>query len=311
MVTLGPVRARVVRASALLAAVMLAGVACSSGSEQSQATGDTRRAAPHRGPPTGTLEALVAPPRSYRPVFTGEAAAVERAFRARVSAFDHKDVSGALATFSRAAPPPSIADLQTFFDNFDVRMYRIDAIEVHGDSATVGYENAIVGHGVRSTVTTLLGQHEVWTREGGAWKGVSDVASTPGIPKDLAAVLLTLHDGQPPEVGALPDRDFAFKISNAGSAAKGLFVLGIPAGLDVATFIPVIEKIGGEREAGETSPFPDGVVELGATADVPAGSDGAMVFSDRLPKGRYLLVSRAAGDEHPLLANEYVDFTVR
>ena len=75
-----------------------------------------------------------------------------RAFRARVSAFDHKDVSGALATFSRAAPPPSIADLQTFFDNFDVRMYRIDAIEVHGDSATVDYENAIVGRRIGKPV---------------------------------------------------------------------------------------------------------------------------------------------------------------
>jgi hypothetical protein len=50
---------------------------------------------------------------------------------------------------------------------------------------------------------------------------------------------------------------------------------------------------------------------MGATADVPANGTGTMVFTARLPKGRFFLLSRTAGDNPTLLPNEYADFTVK
>jgi hypothetical protein len=278
---------------------------------QSGAAAATGPPSSQQGPPTGTLKPLVAPPRSAKPVFTGEAARVERAFRARVSAFDHQDVAGALALTSKAPPSSATADdLRSFMENYRVRLFRINAIAVDGNTATIDYENAIVGRNLRSTVNTLLAQHEVWTREDGGWKNVTDVSSAPGIPSDLATVDVTLRDGAATSVGPLPSRSFAFKIANDGAAAKGVFILGIPRDQDLATLIPVMQQIGDARSSGGAAQFPDGVQELGATPDVPANGDGTMVFNRRLPKGRYLLVSVADGDVDPLIENEYADFTV-
>jgi hypothetical protein len=295
----------------LFIVVVMAVAACGVGVYRIDAAAGTSGPPSEDGPPTGTLKPLVSPPRSFKPVFTGEAARVERAFRARVSAFDHQDVVAALATFSRTAPLPKADDLRSFMHNYLVRLFRINAIGVQGDSATIDYENAIVGRNLRAPVNTLLAQHEVWTREDGTWKGVSDVATAPGIPADVATVSVTLRDGRAPEVGPRPNRDFAFKITNTGAAPKGVFILGIPRHIDAASLLPVVARVGDARAAGSSAPFPRGVLELGATPDVAAQSVGTMVFSDRLPKGRYLLLARAGGDPHPVLDGEYVDFTVR
>ena len=59
----------------------------------------------------------------------------------------------------------------------------------------------------------------------------------------------------------------------------------------------MIATIGDERTANAAaSELPDGILEMGTTADVDAHKDGTMVFSARLAKGRYLLVSRAGGN---------------
>jgi len=295
----------------LLVTVLMAVAVCGVGVFRTGAAAETAVPSSQQGPPTGTLKPLVAPPRSHKPVFTGEAAKVERAFRARVSAFDHQDLVAALATFSRTITLPKEDDLRSFMHNYLVRLFRINAIGVQGDSATIDYENAIVGRNLRASVNTLLAQHEVWTRENGTWKGVSDVATAPGIPADIATVSLTLRDGRAPQVGALPNRDFAFKITNTGTAPKGAFILRIPRHLDVASLLLVIARIGDARDAGSTAQFPRGVLELGATPDVAAHGVGTMVFSGRLPTGRYLILARAGGDPHPVLDNEYVECTVR
>jgi hypothetical protein len=256
---------------------------------------------------------LVAPPRSYKPVFIGEAAAVEEAFRARLDAFERKDVSAVFATQTKTGS--SRAQVLGFMNTYRIRLYRINAITVVGNTATIAYENAIVGRNLKSdATTTLLGQHDVWTKQHGRWKFVSDVSSAPGIPQDLTAVTVTLRDHAPTIVPAqLPKTDFAFLVKNTGAAAKGLFILGIPADLKVSAFLPVIGAIGTERETNTAaSEFPDGIIEMGATADIPAHKDSTMVFSGRLPDGRYLLVSRAAQDapDTKLPPKEYADFTV-
>jgi hypothetical protein len=261
---------------------------------------------PYGGPPGGSVPH--APPRSYRPVFTGEAVAVEEAFRARLDAFERKDVAAALAL---SATAPKADDVLAFMNTYSIRLYRINAIAASGSTATIDYEDAIVARDLKSNVTTLLAQHEVWTKQVGGWKQVSDAASTPGIPSDLAAVTVTLRDNAPIIVPTpLPQTDFAFVLKNTGTEAKGVFILGIPADLDVPTFLPVIVAIGAKRDANIAAPFPDGVLEMGATPDTPADGGGTMVFTSRLPKGRYLLLSRTPGDKPALLQKEYADFTV-
>ncbi len=266
-----------------------------------------------QGTPTLTIPGLVAPPRSYKPVFTGAAAEVERAFRARLDAFERKDVAAAIV--SQSSTGASRAELLGFMNTYRIRLYRINAIAVNGNTASIEYENAIVGRNLKANViTTLLGQRETWIKHGERWQSVSDVSSSPGLPSDLASVTMTLRDHAPILLPArLPKTDFGFLVKNTGAAAKGLFILGIPADLNVASFLPVIEAIGTERQTNTAaSEFPDGVLEMGATADIPAHKDGTMVFSGRLPKGRYLLVSRSAegARDQPLPAKEYTDFTI-
>ena len=59
----------------------------------------------------------------------------------------------------------------------------------------------------------------------------------------------------------------------------------------------MIDAIGTERQSNTAaSEFPDGIVEMGATADIPAHGKGTMVFSGRLPTGRYLLVEPRGGE---------------
>ena len=68
----------------------------------------------------------------------------------------------------------------------------------------------------------------MWVKESGAWKFVSDVSSSAGIPEDLKAVAITLRDGRQVEVPVpLPAGEFAFSVKNAGTATKGLFLLGV------------------------------------------------------------------------------------
>ncbi len=58
---------------------------------------------------------------------------------------------------------------------------------------------------------------------------LSDVASSPGIPRDLTPVTVILRDHAPIIVPApLPASDFAFLLKNTGAEAKGVFILGIP-----------------------------------------------------------------------------------
>ncbi len=238
-------------------------------------------------------------------MFTGEAAAVEKVFRANLDAFARKDVDAAVAQMGDKLG--SREDLIKFMDAYRVVLYRINSIVVTGDTATIDYENAIVGRNLKTEVTTLLAQHEVWMKRPTGWMFESDVASQPGIPADLPSVALTLRDsGQIVIPSALPQGEFAFVLKNTGSAAKGVFILGIPADLDVPSFI--------ERQSKSTVPgFPDDILEMGATADIPGGSSGAMVFNAALPKGRYLLLTeirRSFGDA-TLLPKEYAEFTVQ
>jgi hypothetical protein len=297
-----------VRSGALGLALILTAASCGASTSRAASGGPTSvpPRSPYGGPPGGSVPH--APPRSYRPVFTGEASAVEEAFRARLDAFERKDATTAIALSATALKRE---DVLAFMNNYSIRLYRINAITVNGNTATIDYENAIVARDLKSNVTTLLAQHEVWGKQVGGWKQLSDVASTPGIPTDVAAVTVTLRDNAPIIVPTpLPLTDFAFVLKNTGNAAKGVFILGIPADLDVPAFLPVIVAIGTKRDANIAAPFPDGVLEMGATPDAPAHGNGTMVFTARLPKGRYLLLSREPGDKPALLPKEYADFTV-
>jgi len=299
---------RAVRCGAVGFALILTVVACGSDTSRAGSLGSKTVFATYaaQGPPTGTTP-LAAPSRSSKAVFRGEAGRVEKAFRALLDAYDRKDVAAVLAR--RTAQ--SRADELAFMKTYSIRLYRVNAIAVNGTTATIDYENAIVARGLKTYVTTLLAQHDVWTKQNGVWKETSDVSSTPGIPRGLAAVTATLRDGAPIVVPTpLPNADFAFLLKNTGSAAKGAFILGIPAKLDVPAFIPLITKIADERDNHIAASFPHGVLEMGATPDVPANGIGTMVFNARLPKGRYLLLAREAG-YGPVLANEYAVFTVK
>ena len=216
----------------------------------------------------------------------------------------------------RSAPGPSLRQ-QTlaFVSTYRIRLYRITAISVKGTKAKIDYENAIVGRNLNLNVTTVLGQHEVWTRADGSWKFVSDRSSTPGIPQDLTSVSVTMTDGAAIVVPSPPpNTDFAFLIRNRGSATKGAFILGLPNDLKVSNLFADLARVGNAREKNRSAPMPDGVREMGATNDIPAHGTGTMVFNIRLPKGRYILIGRSAstGDHvGSLLPNEYAEFTVK
>jgi hypothetical protein len=253
---------------------------------------------------------LVAPPRSYRPVFTGEAAAVEKAFRALLNAYARKDIAGVIAL--KAAP--SREQELAFMNTFSIRPYRINAIAVNGNTATIDHEDAIVGRNLRSRVTTLLAHHDVWTKENDAWKAAFQVASAPGIPEGLASVTATLRDAAPIIMpAALPKADFAFLLRNTGAAGKGVFILGIPGHLDISAVISLVTAVGNVRQTSPVAaPLPDGILEMGATAEIPAHGNGTMVFNARLPKGRYLLLSTETRDGlRSLLPNEYAEFSIK
>ena len=264
---------------------------------------------PGRAEPTSTPSTVLqrppngsAPPRHRSaPVFTGEAAVVQQAFMALLNSFEKRDVD----TIERVAGTKlgSKADLVSFVKAYRIVLYRIINIAVVGDTATIDYENAIVGRSLRSNVTTLLAQHEIWFKKNGQWMFESDVASAPGIPSDLASVALTLRAGRQIVLSLpLPHGDFAFLVHNTSSVAKGLFILGIPANLDVPSFI--------DTQIKSTAPgFSPGILEMGATSDIAAGASGTMVFSAALPPGRYLLQARAAKDGTPL-RHEYAEFGV-
>ena len=110
------------------------------------------------------------------------------------------------------------------------------------------------------------------------------------------------HDAQTVVASPLPSGEFAFALSNPGMAAKGVFILGIPSDLDVPSYIQLFM-------AGDRLPLPDKVLEMGGIPDLAPGGKGAMVFSGALPKGRYLLLSRAKG-EGDVLPKEYAEFTI-
>ena len=256
---------------------------------------------PAQTPANGTA----APRRSFKPVFTGEAALVEKAFRSNLDAFARKDPDAAIALTVKSNKLAGTRDgVLDFMAKYRIVLYRINNVVVTGDSAAIDYENAIVGRNVKYDVTTLLAQHDVWQKEDGAWKFVSDVSSMPGIPEDLPSVKVTLRDGAQTVVASpLPSGEFAFSLSNTGTAAKGVFILGIPSDLDVPSYIQLFRS-------ADRLPLPDRVLEMGGIPDIAPGGKGAMVFSGALPKGRYLLLSRAKG-EGDVLPKEYAEFTIQ
>jgi hypothetical protein len=280
---------------------------CSSSTEPASSNGAVSSTTAH-GTPALTVPGLVAPPRSRRAVFTGPAAEVERAFRARLAAYDRKDVGYAVATQATKSSRREIAE---FMNTYQIRLFRITRIDVFGDRATVDYEDAIVGRNLKpAAITTLLAQQDRWTKQDGRWKTASDRAFTPGIPEDLTTVALTLRDHARIVVPRLPRTDFAFLLKNTGAAPKGAFIVRIRPKAKTSDVIAAIEAVGDQRGSDAAGvPFPDGIVEMGATPDVPARRTGTMVFSGRLPAGRYLLLIRAENNGE-LLPNEYADFTV-
>ena len=255
---------------------------------------------PAQTPANGTA----APRRSFKPVFTGEAAQVEKAFRSNLDAFARKDLDAAMAMAVKSDELVGTREgLLNFMNTYRIVLYRINNIVVTGDTAAIDYENAIVGRTLKSDITTLLAQHDVWQKQLGAWKFVSDVSSMPGIPGDLPSVKVTLRDGAQTVVASpLPSGEFAFSLSNTGTAAKGVFILGIPSDLDVPSYIQLFKS-------ADRLPLPDRVLELGGIPDMAPAGKGAMVFSGALPKGRYLLLSRAKG-EGDVLSKEYAEFTI-
>jgi hypothetical protein len=235
---------------------------------------------------------------------------VAKAFRALLDAYARNDIAGVIAL--KAAP--SIEEELAFMNTYSIRLYRITAIAVNGNTATIDYEDAIVGRNLRSHVTTLLAQHDVWTKDSGAWKAAFQVASAPGIPEGLASVAATLRDAAPIILPAsLPKADFAFLLRNTGAAAKGVFILGIPGHLDVSAVIQTVTAVGNVRQTSPlAAPLPDGILEMGATPEIPAHANGTMVFNARLPKGRYLLLSTETRDgQRSLLPDEYAEFIIK
>ncbi len=257
-------------------------------------------------PSNGTIP-YTPPPRSNRPVFEGDAGDVERAFRASLDAYERKDVEAVLALHSSTNPdaaPYDRDDLAEFVEAYRIVLYRINDITVTGATAVINYENAIVGRKLALDVTTLLAQRDVWAKEGSGWVHVSNVNSAPRIPSDLASAPLTLRDEAQIVVGSLPRTEFAFAIKNTGAEQKGVFILGIPADLDVPSFI--------DRQTRATEPgFAEDILEMGATPEVAAGGDGAMVFNAALPPGRYLLLTTMGSDgDRTLRPAEYAEFTI-
>jgi hypothetical protein len=232
---------------------------------------------------------------------------VRRAFLDLLDAYRRRDIGAVLAAKAKQSRATEVA----FMKNYSIRLFRITAISVEGDTATIDYENSIVARNLTSYVSTLLAQRDTWTKRDGHWLEVSDVASTPGIPQGLESTMVTLPDGGPIEIPASlrQGTTVAFLVQNPGTVAKGLFILGIPAHLDVATFFSTIARTGDERDAGGAAQFPAGVLEIGATADIPASGTGTMVFNASLPAGRYLLVARDA-DVGSLRPGEDAVFTV-
>lgn len=297
---------RLVRSAVVTAALITVAGACDSAGRSTAARGPETT-------PTGTAP-LVAPARSVNPTFSGEAAAVERAFRDRLDALEHGDLD-AVMDRSATSDPSLRAELATFMGTYRVRLFRINAITVRGNRATVDYEDSIVGRTLNPPVSTLLAQHEAWRRDGGHWRSVTDRSSTPGIPRDLKTLTVRLPDHDRIEIPTpLPDAGAAFLLKNTGAVTKGVFILGIPADADVDSLLPAVARVGVDRDRNIPAAMPSGVVEMGATPDVRAHGTGTMVFSNRLPTGRYLLVSRSsshADTTATLLPGEYAEFTVR
>ena len=288
--------------------LILAVGGCSSSTDHASSNG-APSSTTARGTPALTVPGLVAPPRSRKAVFTGRAAEVERAFRARLAAYDRKDVDYAIAT--QATKSGTRQGIVEFMNTYQIRLFRITRIDVHGDEATIDYEDAIVGRNLKpAAITTLLAQQDRWTEQDGRWKTASDRAFSPGIPEDLTSVMLALRDHAPIVIPRLPTSDFAFLLKNTGAAPKGVFIVRIRPSAKVSEVIAAIKAVGDERGSDAAGvPFPDGIVEMGATPDVPARRTGTMVFSGRLPAGRYLLLSRAENNGE-LLPKEYAVFTV-
>jgi hypothetical protein len=293
------------RAGFVVALVLVLGACSSSGNSASPGAPTTT----FHGTPALTLPGLVAPARSHKIVFTGEQREVETAFRTLLADYERKDVDAAYAI--QENPKVTKVQVRSFMNSYQVRLFRIDDIFVNGTDATIDYENAIVGRNVKpNATTTLLGQREFWTKVDGRWKMVSDTAFTPGIPSDLRSVTVTLRDGEPIVVPTpLPATDFAFLLKNTGRAPKGVFILRVPPNLPLSTVLSAIRTVGTRRNAAG-SIFPDGIVEMGATADVASHRDGTMVFSRRLAKGKYVLVTRSAGSSGQLLPDETAVFTI-
>ena len=300
--------ARVWGVSALGCALIMTAAGCSSSTERASSNGARSSTTAHRTPAL-TVPGLVAPPRSRKAVFTGHAAEVERAFRARLAAYDRKDVDYAVAT--QATKNGTRQEIVEFMNTYQIRLFRITRIDVYGDQATIDYEDAIVGRNLKpAAITTLLAQQDRWTKQDGRWKTASDRAFSPGIPQDLTSVTLTLRDHAPIVIPRLPTTDFAFLLKNTGAAPKGVFIVRIRPRAKISEVIAAIKAVGDQRGSDAAGvPFPDGIIEMGATPDVPAHRTGTMVFSGRLPAGRYLLLSRAANNGE-LLPKEYAAFTV-
>ncbi len=76
-----------------------------------------------------------------------------------------------------------------------------------------------------------------------------------------------------------------------------------------------MSAIGRERETNPgASALPEGVIEMGAVADIPAHKNGTMVFSGRLGPGRYVHISRTAENapgDRGLLPKETAEFTIK
>ena len=163
----------------------------------------------------------------------GAAADVEKASGRLGSQVANKDVDATVV--SESPVHDTRTQLLGFMNTYSIRLYRITAITVKGDTATIDYENTIVGRNLKAdATTTLLGQRDVWTKTGGVWKSVSDVASSPGIPRKSHRVGDGHAARSPTDGDRWPaEHRLRFLVKNTGVASKGVFILGIPADLNV------------------------------------------------------------------------------
>lgn len=162
--------------------------------------------------------------------------------------------------------------------NDELVIRKIGDITVDGDTATVEAEASSRNREGDAPASIILGIRATFLLEAGVWKIDKEEFTSPDVPAGLTTVHLDAKEfAFAFDPSLITSGNIAFEMANTGAEQHQIVIEQVPEDFDVEAALRSEDEL-------------EGTTHIGSTPPLEPGETRGIVFTDKLPAGRYVML---------------------